>query len=969
MVSTWLPPPLPGRFTDTADPPFVGRADDLSRLEEAWELVENGERQVVFLGGEPGSGKSRIAAEMARALHHRGVVVLLGTASLDLSYPYEPFVEALNHLLLATEPGALAPLISDRASELLRVTPHLRRHRPDLADPPATPQERRHELFGAFVDVIAAVAAERPLAIFLEDMHWATAPTRLLMSHLIESSHGIPLLVLATMRSTAPDRSSDLSYLMADLYRLPGVRRIDLSGLKLEDIESYVAAESGKTERHLRETAALLRDQTGGNPFFLREMWREVAKAGGVEALRTKRVTAPYSVRDSLERRIRSFDPLGRTVLEHAAVLGVRFSGMDVVEAAGVSADDALGALDLAVGAGLILPIEGGAYAFQHHLIRQAIIDGLTPSQSARIHARLAETISERHTPDRRLEPLLARLYEGARALGYQKEAVHHLSQAAESARQGLAHEEAAELWEQAARAAGDVAESEAMLLSAAQCHLLAGDFPEARRVYREVNGSGDPSTALRAAIGFEDASWRPGVLGHEARAILRASIDRIPADPTNPLYVRAQVALARSHTFSGEMDESAVIGADAMSMARSLGDEALVADALVAALLRAMNIPHPEAETSQFSLELRDIAMRTGDYDRLGPVGAITASTGYMNGDPDTFRSGWDDVHLAADKTGQPFWRWVDGCYRHCQEFMAGDFDSARTTAVHTNELGYAFGIDEAEGPFGLQMYMVTRETGRLEDIRPLITGDPAADGTWSPGLLSLYTELDMREPARKLFASSLALPDHISEMTAIYPAVIAFLVEAALYLGDVDALARLLPRMQAYEGSNLLVGQCVAVFGSSHTYLGRMHAAMGDTEEADRHFRRGLSMDLAIGSTVHQTTTLVHYASLLEKVGHEDRAEEYRRLARQLAEPINQVRVLRQLGIDGVTGLPDHLTAREMEVLRLLADGASNKEIGTRLFISQHTVANHVRSILTKTDSPNRTAAAAYAIERGLV
>lgn len=955
-------------MTTAGHPPFVGREHEIERLEQVWEAVQRGERQVVFLGGEPGSGKSRLVAEVAKGLHAQDVAVLLGSSSPDLGRPYEAMVEVLDHLLRGTTPGSLSDVIPDSAGELLRLTPNVGVHRPDLASPRQAAKEYRQELFVAYIDLIRAIATDRPVAIVLEDMHWSSPPTRLLMARMIESIHDQPLLVLATMRNTAPDRSVDLSHTIADLYRLPGVSRVDLTGLRLEDVEDYLRMAVGRAEPRLRETAALLQDQTGGNPFFLREVWREMAASGGLRSVRSKQPPIPHSVRDMLERRIRMFGPSGRTVLEYAAVLGQVFDAANLLDAVEGSREQAFQSLDQAIEAGLIAPIGPGCYAFQHALIRQALLEGLSPSKSARTHARLAELLSDRYPADPTLAPVLARLFDGARSLGYRDKTSFFLSRAAESAGNSLAHEEAADLWERAARSAGgDQRNREELLLAAARSHLLAGDFSEARRIYREVNASDDAESAVRAAIGFEEATWRPGVLGDEAKRILEASMDRIDPDPTNPLYVSASIAWSRAHNFTGDLDTGGRLVSDALAMARELGDDALIADALVSGLLRTMTGPRTDEATLEMAMELRGIAIRSGDHDRLATSGTPRACDGYIRSNRDGWIEGRADVRLAADKTGQPFWRWVDGCFEHIQQFLTGGFDAAAATAIRINELGYSLGTDDTEGPFGMQMYMVRRESGGLNSTRSLISGDPSRDGTWTPGLLSLYTELGMKDSVRSLMARSLGLTRTVDSREAVYPAVIAFMTEAAVYLGDGDVIRSLLPHMEAFDGSNLLAGPGVAAFGSANTYLGMMHAVLGEFERAEHHFRQGLGMDVAIGSIVNQAWTQAQYAALLEKTGRSDLAMEYRSRARQLAEPIGQERVLRIVG-RSADDLPDGLTQREVEVLRLLVEGASNKDIGDRLFISHNTAANHVRSILTKTGRPNRTAAAHYAREHGL-
>ena len=263
-MPAWAQPPLPARLDRSGTTSFVGRRHELDRLEKIWTQVEEGRRQTVFIGGEPGSGKSRLAAETARALHRNGVAILLGTTSEELSYPYQPLVEALDHLLITAEAGSLADVLPDSAAELLRITPNVLRHIPDLPDPSPGEHEYRRELFDSYTDLMRGLASQRPSALILEDLQWSSAPTRLLLSHLVQSIDDAPLLIVGTMRNTAPDRSDDLGLMIANLHRLPGVTRIDLTGLEADDIETYLAEKEPSSPTQLARAAALLRDQTGG---------------------------------------------------------------------------------------------------------------------------------------------------------------------------------------------------------------------------------------------------------------------------------------------------------------------------------------------------------------------------------------------------------------------------------------------------------------------------------------------------------------------------------------------------------------------------------------------------------------------------------------------------------------------------------------------------------------------------------
>ena len=137
-MGAWEAPPLPARVAGRAKPVFVGRAAETAAAEQGWAAVRSGARELIFIGGEPGAGKSRLAEEMAAALHRQGAVVLIGTCSPEPGRPYEPFAECLEQLLGGTAEGVLAEYLGGSAGELLRLTPLVRRHRPDLPPRRAT---------------------------------------------------------------------------------------------------------------------------------------------------------------------------------------------------------------------------------------------------------------------------------------------------------------------------------------------------------------------------------------------------------------------------------------------------------------------------------------------------------------------------------------------------------------------------------------------------------------------------------------------------------------------------------------------------------------------------------------------------------------------------------------------------------------------------------------------------------------
>jgi DNA-binding CsgD family transcriptional regulator len=267
--------------------------------------------------------------------------------------------------------------------------------------------------------------------------------------------------------------------------------------------------------------------------------------------------------------------------------------------------------------------------------------------------------------------------------------------------------------------------------------------------------------------------------------------------------------------------------------------------------------------------------------------------------------------------------------------------------------------------------MFMIRRETSDLKRFGGFVDGSETFAGRWVPGLLALYTELNCeRGMARALnHLLNRNLGDRTDE--AQWPMELVFMVEAALELGNREAIHALRPYVARYEGKNLVAGQFVALFGSADRYLARIAALGGDGGAAERHFGAALEMDRRMGSVVHVTETLARQALF---AASRDRIEEALHMADEARATAAQIGQNRVIGlVDTLLTMdlqgPDGLTDREIEVLRLLAEGLSNRAIGERLYISTNTAANHVRSILIKTGAANRTQAAMYAADHELL
>lgn len=297
----------------------------------------------------------------------------------------------------------------------------------------------------------------------------------------------------------------------------------------------------------------------------------------------------------------------------------------------------------------------------------------------------------------------------------------------------------------------------------------------------------------------------------------------------------------------------------------------------------------------------------------------------------------------------------------------MRGELDDAARTCEDMLASGEAAGLADVDGPYGVHAFMVRRESGGLEQVRALVTGTERPEEQWAPGLLGLYTELRLAGPAARVLTW---LMDDLGRQrgTAQWAGVLALLAEAALWLADRPVAERLRPLLAEYTGLNLMLGAFDGPFGSADRYLGALDSLLGRGDPDDL-FASAWAMDTRMSSPVHQAHTLaLHAAHRRRSGGAGEQPARLEARARAIAEPAGLVRVLRLLPPAGA-GRPsrdDGLTPREVDVVRLLGEGRTNREIAVLLRISENTAANHVRSILVKTRSGNRTQAAIYARDR---
>ncbi|MGZ4379908.1 MAG: ATP-binding protein, partial [Gaiellaceae bacterium] len=267
-----------------ASSPFVGRSRELLTLRALVPHAESEGRRIALVGGEAGSGKSRLVREFTREAAEDGVLVLTGACDAMVRTPYRPFVEALDQLVRTTDPDVLRSELGSAGGELTRIFPDLSARLGGLPEPVgADPDTERHRLHTAVSDLLVGACRRRPLVLVIEDGHWADGPTLQLLRHLARSVPDARLLVLATFRDTDADVPAELADALADLRRSDDVVRLRLGGLTDDDVTEYLRRSAGAdVDPALAELAHAIHALTEGNPFLLSELWRTLVEIDAI---------------------------------------------------------------------------------------------------------------------------------------------------------------------------------------------------------------------------------------------------------------------------------------------------------------------------------------------------------------------------------------------------------------------------------------------------------------------------------------------------------------------------------------------------------------------------------------------------------------------------------------------------------------------------------------------------------------
>ncbi len=976
---------------------LIGRTAELAELEAAFAAASDGHPSIAFVAGESGVGKSRLVSELSARAKARGGRTLCGEC-VELGegeLPYAPLVAALRPLLREADP-VLQEVGDIARAELATLLPELaagaREQRPRLDEIAGAAQRR---LFEALLTLLDRLGREDPVLLLLEDIHWADSSTRAFLAFLARAMSTERVLAVCTYRSDEMHRRHPLRPLLAELERDPDARRVELARLTRTELSEQLAdildtaPDGGLVDR--------LYGRSEGNPLFAEEL----LAAGG-----DGRGALPPTLRDALMVRTERLPEAAQEVLRVLAV-AQRADHALLADASGLDASELRGALREAAASHLIVASNDGMYRFRHALLREVVHDDLLPGEHAELHLALARALERRAAAGAEDVWITAGMAHHFRSAGDQPAALRASVQAAAASARVHAHGEAAGLLERALEIWERVPEAEALagashadvLVRAAAAHRSNVDDHRRAELLRlavaELEEGEDPHRLAEVLGELASAQWSLG-RGEESRATLRRALDLLPEDDRSA--ERAEL-LSRRVAFlmlQGRYLEVREQAPEALEAARAVG-----AEHMGAPILNRLGVAHyalgePEEGAAAFDEAVR-VARETGQAIDEAFVAANRGDALHRSG---RSREGLKAVIAAQAGVpdGSRAARWL-AMQRAEIEFGLGEWDTAEAHLPHRGRL-----TGTTLAYFNLTRASLLLGRGDTRAARPLLEETArilalSLEPQYLAGSGALRGELERREG--DLVAARAVVEDAIdriefcsedgerlAEVACVGVRVEADAAERARDLGDEEAErgARLRAEMMqarvqaAAEDLDLPVPSAHAASAAAD-----VARAAGETDPAlfaaaaeawaalERPYPAAIARfaeaeaHLRAGDREATVTAARAAAEGARALGSRWLVDEVEGLAARARLRLGAAPPAAADG-DDADEAAFGLTPRELQVLRLLAGGATNREIGAQLFMAEKTASVHVSRILSKLDVRSRTEAAAVAHRHGL-
>jgi tetratricopeptide (TPR) repeat protein/transcriptional regulator with XRE-family HTH domain len=376
---------------------LVARGEELGRVLDALKATEGGLGQLVLLAGEPGIGKTRLAQEASvHAWEHRFLVAAGRCYEAQSGVPFYPFLEALN-TLYEEAPQEVREANPERWPYLGRLLPD---HFPSRFAASSESQEESQRLLRAVTGFVREISAERPVAVFLDDLHCVDGASLDLLAHLARHTRGDRVLIVGTYRDVEVGPGHPLRKIVREFDREQLVQKIGIGRLGRTETAALMSDRLDGTEVS-EEFATLVYGHTEGNPFFTVEVLKDLIERGDLLRWEGRWIrkeiedlAAPESVSEAISERVARLQPRTQQTLEEASVLGQMFGFEDLLAIAGLDEEEAEEALEEAEASGLVRTARD-RYAFDHALTQQTLYAGISPVRRKRLHNSVGEGLEK----------------------------------------------------------------------------------------------------------------------------------------------------------------------------------------------------------------------------------------------------------------------------------------------------------------------------------------------------------------------------------------------------------------------------------------------------------------------------------------------------------------------------------------------------------------------------------------------
>ncbi|SOE02437.1 helix-turn-helix transcriptional regulator [Blastococcus haudaquaticus] len=963
-----------------SSPTLVGRADELAALRGLLDDVVAGGTATAVVAGEAGIGKSRLVRESATTT--ADVEVLTGgcvEVGADV-LPYAPFVEVLQQLAARHGEPAVREWGGPTGDELARLLPGL-----DAAAAGFT-RASASRLYAALRSLVNGLAADRPLLLVVEDVHWSDRATRELLGLLARALPPRAMLVLTARTDEAAGQT--VPRFLAGLVAA-GALRVDLDRLTREEQALQLSGILGLPPSRARVEHVFGRAE--GNPFFAEEL----LALGGSGAL-------PGTVRDLLQARLDALPSGTRRVVRAAAAAGRRVEHPLLARVLGLDGPALDEALRPAVEHHLLVP-GGAGYTFRHALLHETVAATLLPGELARLHRALAEALVADPGLAAGTHGLAGRVAHHWLAAGDLPRGRQASYDAAREAEQTLAFDEALTHYERVLALPDDgrplPVPRYRLLWDAAETAHLAGEGARAARLIEEAIACVDPEQHHHRAYLHERLgrySWMAAD-GERALASYRRAVELVPTDPVTCWQAAIVSGYSQVLMLTGRYDEARAQAEQAIRLARQVPDgratEGHARNNLGASLAHLGDVDRGIAE---LRLAQRIAEEEFDDVDDIARaivnLQSVLFDAGRYTEALDVARRGIVVVeHLGLQRR--------KGTWCRCDAvdclIALGRLDEAHAVLDDADALQPG-GID-ALRVSGMRGLLALRQ-GRLGVARTVLEEARRAGRHMHDGHLMIPIHRATAETLRELGrpTEAIALADEVLELpwgegdgaylAHLYATATGAAADAAVGAraerrpGQARRWAEVAATIEERAGASTARPDHLLPPATTAMDVARAERAraqgepdpaawtavagrwieLGDTYQGGWALLRRAEAELALRRRAAAGRTISEVQRLAAGIGAAHLGGTAARLAARAGVPT---------GGSPSAAQPFRLSARERDVLALVAQGRSDREIGAELFISHRTVERHVSSILAKLDARSRAEVAAIAHRDGLV